>query len=125
MNNKNLEYYLNLNYRIKVEPHDNPENGSYWTAEYVLLKGCKTEGDTKAEAISNVKELFEEYIIDRLEIDDNIPEPELLSPQTLEPDIWIELPPHKLDRNINDETLETVTDPDLPLYQYPHPQNSC
>lgn len=125
MNKKNLEYYLSLNYRIKVELIEDNNDGKYWTAEYILLRGCKTEGATRVEAITNVRELFEEYINDRLEIDKNIPEPDFISLQKPDPEIWIELLPKKFDIITNDKTKETISDEkyssESPLYQYSTP----
>lgn len=122
MKEKNLKYYLNLNYRIKVDFIEDQDDGNYWIAEYPILKGCKTEGETKAEAISNVKQLFEEYIIDRLEIDDNLSEPEVISLQNNENQIWIELPTIEQKSKIINRTAVTDSDKDIPLeshlYQY-------
>lgn len=43
--NKNIYYYLNLEYSLVIERDD---DGSYF-AEYPDLKGCMTCGDTIAE----------------------------------------------------------------------------
>ncbi len=49
------------------------ENG-YWIAECPSLPGCISQGKTKEEAISNIKEAIEGYILALQE--DNLPIPE-------------------------------------------------
>ncbi|MFQ5798867.1 MAG: type II toxin-antitoxin system HicB family antitoxin [Bacteroidota bacterium] len=73
---KTLEYYRLLPYKIFVEPRMDSDGTYYWVAEYPDLRGCKTEGVSKAEAIANVQQLFDEYVTARLEVDENIPEPQ-------------------------------------------------
>lgn len=68
---KDLNYYLNLNYTIRVK--ENPDK-SYF-AEIEELPGCMTEGDTKKEVltmIDDAKKLWLEVAIERKI---NIPEP--------------------------------------------------
>lgn len=113
MSQKKLEYYLKLDYKIMTEFIEDKEDGNYWTAEYVLLKGCKTEGAIKGEAISNVKELFEEYIIDRLMVDENIPEPVFIRLPVPVQELWIEIEPFTLDRKVNDDTIITLSDENI------------
>jgi len=45
-------------FRVFLEPN---ESGGY-TVTVPLLPGCITEGDTKAEALTNIKEAIELYI---------------------------------------------------------------
>jgi predicted RNase H-like HicB family nuclease len=45
-------------YRVLLEPN---ENGGY-TVMVPILPGCISEGDTKAEALVNIKEAIELYI---------------------------------------------------------------
>jgi len=45
-------------FRVILEPN---ETGGY-TVTVPLLPGCITEGDTKAEALTNIKEAIELYI---------------------------------------------------------------
>ena len=79
---KTLEYYRLLPYRIYVEPRMDSDGTYYWIAEYPDLRGCKTEGVTRAAAVANVQQLFDEYIAARLEVTENIPEPQrLLTPR--------------------------------------------
>lgn len=40
-----------------------PGEDGYWVAEYPSLLGCVTQGATKQEAISNIKEAIAGYII--------------------------------------------------------------
>lgn len=71
---KTLSYFQQLPYKIITQPVSD-EGDTYWIAEYPDLRGCKTEGETEIEAITNVQELFDEYIEARLEVDDDIPVP--------------------------------------------------
>lgn len=72
---KPLEYYKRLPYTLYREPVKDSDGKKYWTAEYVELRGCKTEGETESEAISNLQDLFDDYILTRIENKDVIPEP--------------------------------------------------
>ena len=68
-----------IEYRIVLEP--DPEDGGY-VVHCPALPGCYSEGDTKDEAIENIREAIEAYI-DSLK-KDNLPiprgtEPEILS----------------------------------------------
>lgn len=47
--------------------------GGYWIAECPSLPGCISQGKTKEEAISNIKEAIEGYILALKE--DNLPVP--------------------------------------------------
>lgn len=64
---KNLEYYKSLPYEIKTETVTDSDGTHYWLAEIPSLKGCKTEGTTETEAITNLQEFFDEYIETMLE----------------------------------------------------------
>ncbi|MGA1824141.1 MAG: type II toxin-antitoxin system HicB family antitoxin [bacterium] len=51
-----------------------PGEDGYWVAECMSLPGCISQGKTKEEAISNIKEAIHGYIA-ALE-EDNLPVPE-------------------------------------------------
>jgi predicted RNase H-like HicB family nuclease len=89
-----LEFYKRLPYTLRTEPVQEPDGSSYWTAEYVELRGCKTDGTTEAEAVANVQELFDEYILARLESQTEIPEPAKL-PAIIE-ELWIVVPKRRV-----------------------------
>ncbi|MBI1805350.1 MAG: type II toxin-antitoxin system HicB family antitoxin [Ignavibacteriae bacterium] len=99
---KNLEYYKRLPYTLYVEPLRDSDGSSYWTAQYNELRGCKTDGLTEAEAIANLQELFDEYILDGIEKEIKIPEPVQLESKVESALIVIEL------RAGVDVTLQTV-----------------
>jgi predicted RNase H-like HicB family nuclease len=84
---RTLRDYRRLPYTLHTEPVRESDGSSYWTAEYIELLGCKTDGDTEAEAIANVQELFDEYISAHLESAMEIPEPTPL-PAAAE-ELWI------------------------------------
>jgi len=75
MANKTLEYYKRLPYTLFAMPQEDENGNRYWTAEYLELRGCKTEGETELEAIANVQALFDEYITSLLEEKIEIEEP--------------------------------------------------
>ena len=86
---KNLEYYKRLPYRLYVQPAQDSDDSKYWTAEYVELRGCKTDGDTEAEAVLNLQELFDEYISGRIEDVMDIPEPPHITVTVEDINIWV------------------------------------
>jgi len=51
---KDLEYYKNLNYGVKLEPISE-EDGGGWLAEIPELKGCMSDGETQEEALKNIE----------------------------------------------------------------------
>ena len=52
---KDLEYYINLKYSVKLAPISE-EDGGGWLAEIPELKGCMSDGETPEEALKNVEE---------------------------------------------------------------------
>jgi predicted RNase H-like HicB family nuclease len=81
---KTRDYYRRLPYTLHVELVSDPDDGVYWIAEYVELRGCKTDGSTEAEAINNLYELFDEYVLTKLENGIQMPEPTHV-PVTVQP----------------------------------------
>ena len=51
-----------------------PGEDGYWVAECPSLRGCISQGDTKQEAIANIKEAIQGYILSLQE--DGLPVPE-------------------------------------------------
>lgn len=82
---KKLEDYKRLPYTLRVEPVEDSDGSRYWTAEYVEIRGCKTEGETDVLAIANLQELFDDFVTSCIEDGYEIPEPkscELVNPTT-------------------------------------------
>ena len=111
---RKLEYYRRLAYTLHREPARDSDGSIYWIAEYLELRGCKTDGKTEVEAVPNLQELFDEYVLARIESNIEIPEP-VQPPDTVE-ESWIELPPEILVQNTQEtraqlqyETHEAVT----------------
>ncbi len=69
---KNLKYYLNLDYTIRLKQN---EDGSYFV-EIEELPGCMSEGDNKEEAIKMIEDAKKAWITVALKRKINIPEPE-------------------------------------------------
>ncbi len=91
---KTLEDYRRLPYTLHYEPCHDSDGSNYWTAEYIELRGCKTDGLTDVEAIANLQELFDEYILTLIDEGVEIPEP--ISTPIVVKNIWINLPPERV-----------------------------
>ncbi len=73
LDNKPLEYYLNLKYPITLYP--DAEGG--YVAEIKDLPGCLTQGETLEETINNINEARELWLETAYESQDKIPLPNL------------------------------------------------
>ncbi|MDP3973799.1 MAG: toxin-antitoxin system HicB family antitoxin [Candidatus Daviesbacteria bacterium] len=72
MRNKNLKYYLNLDYTIRLKQN---VDGSYFV-EIEELPGCMSEGDTKMDALKMIEDAKKAWLEVALARKINIPEPE-------------------------------------------------
>ena len=63
------------NFEVVLEPED--EGGYYIYCP--ILKGCHSCGDTKEEALKNIKEAIELWLESAQELDIRIPEKEVVS----------------------------------------------
>src|SRR5258708_37097689 len=68
---KNLNYYLNLEYTMRLKKNS---DGSFF-AEIEELPGCKTEGDTEEEAIKMIQDAKKGWLEVGIERNLTIPEP--------------------------------------------------
>ena len=68
---KNLEYYLNLDYTIRLKEN---KDGSYFV-EIEELPGCMSEGDTKEEALEMIEDAKKAWLEVALERKIAMPEP--------------------------------------------------
>lgn len=71
---KDLNYYLNLNYEIKIRKLTSEEGGG-WLAEIPLLPGCISDGETPEEAIFNISDAKKCWVETCLELGRPVPEP--------------------------------------------------
>ncbi len=71
MRNKDLEYYINLPYRIVLHP--SPEGG--YAVEIPELPGCLSQGETLQEALEMIEDAKRCWIADALERNEQVPEP--------------------------------------------------
>ncbi len=71
---KDKKYYLGLDYDINVIELSEEEGGG-WFARYTDFSGVMGDGETKEEAISDVKNAFESYLNVALKYGDTIKEP--------------------------------------------------
>ena len=71
---KNLNYYLNLNYEIKIRKLTEEEGGG-WFAEIPLLPGCMSDGETPEEAVVNLTDAKKCWIETSIELERPVPEP--------------------------------------------------
>jgi antitoxin HicB len=72
--NRDIEYYMNLPYRIVLIPEDDPDDGVL--AEIPDLPGCFTAGDTAEEALALIKDAQRAWLEVAIEFGDPIPEPQ-------------------------------------------------
>ncbi len=71
---KNLEYYLQLPYPILLTPLSDDDGGG-WMASIPLLFGCWADGETQAEALSELEVVKRLWLEVSLEANHSIPEP--------------------------------------------------
>lgn len=71
---KDLNYYLNLHYEIRVKRLTEDEGGG-WFAQIPLLPGCMADGETAAEAITNLGNAKIGWIETCWELGRLVPEP--------------------------------------------------
>lgn len=71
MQKKDLQYYLNLNWTICLQPYG---DGSYF-AQIKELRGCMTEGDTLEETLEMIEDAKKCWLEISLEEGLPIPEP--------------------------------------------------
>ena len=76
---KDLKYYMDLPYKIEIVP-DTEEGG--FVISYPELPGCISQGDTLDEALVNIEDAKENWLMVALEeFPKKIPEPKLYSGQ--------------------------------------------
>lgn len=69
---KTVEYYMNLPYRIEIQP--DPDEGGY-AVRYPDLPGCITVGETINDALANAEDAKRAWLSDALEEGIRIAEP--------------------------------------------------
>lgn len=72
---KDLDYYRALPYQRRVERIEEEDGSRYFVARIVELGGCFAAGDSRSEAIANLKEAFDDYVDAWLEWGRDLPEP--------------------------------------------------
>ncbi len=72
---KDLSYYLNLNYDIKIRRLTEEEGGG-WFAEIPLLSGCMSDGETVEQLLVNIEDAKKCWFESCLESGRPIPEPQ-------------------------------------------------
>lgn len=73
--NKDLNYYLSLNYDIKIR-RLTEEEGEGWFAEVPLLPGCMSDSDTVEGLLANIEDAKKSWIKAGWESGRIIPEPQ-------------------------------------------------
>jgi len=71
---RDLDYYANLNYEIRVRRLTEEEGGG-WLAEIPALPGCMSDGETPEEALANVNDAKIAWIRASLDLGRPVPEP--------------------------------------------------
>lgn len=105
-NEKDLNYYLNLAYTIKLYPDS---EGGY-VAQIEDLPGCLTQGDTLEEAVDNINEARELWIETAYEAGDPIPLP--LSQNNYSGKILVRMP-----KSLHRDLIQKATTEDVSLNQ--------
>lgn len=72
--NKNLEYYMQLNYPVEINKISEEDGGGFF-ASIPMLNGCMSDGETIDEAYQNIEEAKKEWLTSMLERKLPIPEP--------------------------------------------------
>jgi len=76
---KDLKYYLNLPYTIRIFKYTEYNGEDYFGAEILELPGCGAEGKTREEALAKLQEAKRAWIEVSLERNLEIPEPKKTS----------------------------------------------
>jgi predicted RNase H-like HicB family nuclease len=71
---KDLNYYLGLNYEIKLRQLSEDEGGG-WFAEIPALPGCMSDGETIEEAVRNLEDAKKIWIETCVALGRRVPEP--------------------------------------------------
>jgi predicted RNase H-like HicB family nuclease len=72
---RTLAEYRSLPYRREVRLISD-EDGTYYVASFSELPGLLADGETRAEAVMNLSQAFDDYINAHLEWGEDIPEPD-------------------------------------------------
>jgi antitoxin HicB len=75
MNNKTIEYYLDLPYTIEFQQDKSDPQHPVWFAKVKELPGCMTEADTLEEAAEMIQDAMAVWIQGSLDAGLAIPEP--------------------------------------------------
>ena len=75
MSEAELKKYRVLPYKRHVEKVTDAE-GTYFVCQYPELPGLAADGGTRAEAVKNAQDAFDDYISARLHWGEQIPEPQ-------------------------------------------------
>ncbi|GBF32865.1 hypothetical protein DCCM_1061 [Desulfocucumis palustris] len=72
--NERCVEYLNIDYPITLHKVVD-DNSDYWVAEHPDLPGCKTHGETKEQAITNLEDAKKGWIYAKICDDEDVPIP--------------------------------------------------
>lgn len=86
---KDLEYYMNLDYEIKLKKLSEDDGGG-WLAEIPQLQGCMSDGESPDEALTNLNDAKKVWIETYLELGRAIPEP--ASPEDFSGQLRVRMP---------------------------------
>lgn len=73
---KDYGYYESLPYHAVVVRSVTPDGEVFWRASLREIAGLSASGATEDEALMELRERFEQYILWRLDLGLDIPEPE-------------------------------------------------
>ena len=73
---KDYGYYESLPYHVDLERLVSSDGDVFWRASVREIGGLSASGATEDEALMELRERFEQYILWRLDLGLDIPEPE-------------------------------------------------
>lgn len=71
---KDLEYYMGLEYDLRIRKLTEDEGGG-WFAEIPLLPGCMADGESVEEAVENLNNAKKSWVETSIELGRAVPEP--------------------------------------------------
>jgi predicted RNase H-like HicB family nuclease len=76
-----IKDYLTMPYAVEVQEEETTDGGHCFVAFHPELPGCMAHGDSREEALENLREAKELYISALLDRDVEVPLPKALSHQ--------------------------------------------
>jgi len=112
MKQKDLNFYANLKYSVRLKPLIE-EDGGGWFAEIPELKGCYSDGETPEEALNNIQEAKVAWLKTAIKRGQIIPLPETENNEEYSGKFTLRLP-----KSLHKELSIAAQRDDISLNQY-------